>query len=154
MVQHHSSTRTLLEPALSDLEAAIEAPHVPGEMARWIATVRQALTTTLAIWEREIRPRHREAFARIRVEDLALQPRIEQLSKSDQALHDQLYEALRQATEVEQTLQQSDGQIEPSQPPDELVEQCTVMLIRFRKQERAIDTWFMEAFQRDRGVAD
>jgi hypothetical protein len=37
---------------------------------------------------------------------------------------------------------------------DHLVERGLSLVLRIRKQEAAVKTWYLEAFQRDRGVGD
>ena len=88
-------------------------------------------------------------------QDPELRPRIDQLRAEDEAI-EQRREQLAQSIG-------RGGQHVPKMEPDEekaqkytkaIIDGGTTFLIQVRKQEVAVQTWFVEAFNRDGGAVD
>lgn len=144
----------LLERATDALEDAIEQTRVPGELSEWAGGVSRALNQVYEILRHQVIPQHEADFRQILSNDIALEPRVQELTAVDEELCQQLDSALKLAATIEQTLLASDGQVEANAQADRLFEKCMLLVIRLRKQEQAVNSWFVEALQRDRGVVD
>jgi hypothetical protein len=88
-------------------------------------------------------------------EDLELLPQIERLKAED--------EAIERERERIGNMVERDAQHVPKLEPDEakaqkhvqnLIDEGLAFVMRVRKQEVALETWLVEAFNRDRGTAD
>jgi hypothetical protein len=99
-------------------------------------------------------PQHQADFKQILSNDLALEPRVQELTANDEELCQQLDSSLKLAAVIEKALLASDGQLEAGAHADRLFEKCMLLVIRLRKQEQAVASWFVEALHRDRGVVD
>lgn len=144
-----------LKSELSRFETQLETPVVPGELPVWLQAVEQALSTLIPDLRTCIDNRHRATIEEIAKQDQELLTRVEQLKSEDRAI---LQEAERQVALVSSLAEQGD-KLEPdeghvAQAVRKIVDEGLQLVIRIRKQEAAISTWFMEAFDRDSGVAD
>ena len=153
----HSTTSAdhELQDALRRLEGYLETPVVPGELEDWTQNVVAAWQEVDHRLETHIRDHHREQLSKIAEEDTEMLAHVERLRDEDVQIVDRFLELSRQverlaerAPKIEPHEQRADAAIE------QLVEQGLAWIIRVRKQEAAISTWFGEAFNRDRGVAD
>jgi hypothetical protein len=143
-----------LEKGTNALESAIEVTRVPGELGEWVTGVSRALNNIYEILTDHVLPQHQRDFAEILANDIALKPRVDELSAVDHELCQQVNTALEVAANIENILARSDGQVEAGGRADALFEQCVLLVIRLRKQESDVSSWFVEALQRDRGVVD
>ena len=144
-----------LKTALSAFETSLATPVVSGELTEWLDTVKQSWAEVLAKSHYQTKHEHPRQFEQISKQDPELLPRVEQLQAEDDAIeHDG--ETLSQI--VSRTTAHA-----PKLEPDEekaqhhtkrLVDEGMAFIVRMRKQEVAIQTWFVEAFNRDRGAGD
>jgi hypothetical protein len=141
--------------ALGAFETALETPLVPGELEAWAHAVRASAANLEPLIERRIASAHREQLAEIERTDPELIRRVEILEKEDEQICRDL-ECLR-------TLVAELDAAAPSVGPNEehlndqvsrLVDQGLAWVIRVHKQEVALRTWLVEAFERDRGAVD
>lgn len=146
--------KDLLE-ALQQFEACLETPCVPGELEQWTQTVQRSFNEVEHRLRRQIEDVHTAQFSEIGQVDPGLLARVEHLQAHDRAILDRL-ENLEQM--LNELLRQA-----PSFGPDEapLRDELTTFVnkglwfvIQARKQENAISTWLLEAFDRDRGTVD
>jgi hypothetical protein len=151
---YQSDAAQSLERATDALEAAIVQTRVPGELSEWVGGVSRALNEVYELLSHQVIPQHKADFSQILSNDLALEPRVQELSAVDEELCQQLDSALKLAATIEQALLASDGQLEANAHAERLFEKCMLLVIRVRKQEQAVNSWFVEALQRDRGVVD
>jgi hypothetical protein len=98
---------------------------------------------------------HPGQYEEISKQDPELLPRIEQLQAEDESIEQQRAQLSDSIGRV--------GQHAPKLEPDEekaqkyirtLVDQGTAFLTQVRKQEVAVQTWYVEAFNRDGGAVD
>ena len=144
-----------LHSALEALEASLEAPVVPGELESWIRTVQESWTGMAAILAIELEQRHPEQLDEIASQDDEMLPQVEKLREEDQFIMEQFEEVSR----LVQQLADRAPKIEPheqraDQAVQKLIDDGIGLIVRTRKQEAALKTWFVEAFNRDRGIAD
>jgi hypothetical protein len=141
--------------SLANLEADVETPCVPGELEGWISDIDDALQRLRPLLERQIGVIHPRQFADIGAEDEELLRRVELMRLEDASIE---VEARRLGEQI-RILKTAATNIEPDEAKlrvafDTFVEAGIAWIIRVRTQEQAIRTWFMEAFNRDRGDVD
>jgi hypothetical protein len=153
MAQTH--TQNDLKLVLAAFETSLATPIVSGELPRWIEEVQHAWEHTSAEIHDQVKHLHPRQFEQISSQDPELLPRVEQLKAEDEAI-EQDRERLNQA--VRRVSQHA-----PKMEPDEekaqkytksLVDEGMAFIARVRKQEVALQTWFVEAFNRDGGAVD
>lgn len=144
-----------LESELHEFETCLETPFVPGELERWMESVRSA-------WE-QLSPALRDRFERE-------QPELfEQIVADDPELHERVNElrehnaqVLALRSELEQRipwLHERAARVEPDEKrlDEELnrfIEDGLRFVIESRKQEVALRTWMLEAYERETGPVD
>jgi hypothetical protein len=144
-----------LKTALSAFETSLATPVVSGELAEWLDAVKQSWADLSAQTHYRAQHEHPRQFEQISKEDPELLPRVEQLQAEDEAIE------LDRAT-LSQTVSRTTAHAPKLEPDEEkalhhtkrLVDEGTAFVARVRKQEVAIQTWFVEAFNRDRGAGD
>jgi hypothetical protein len=144
-----------LKSALAAFETSLATPVISGELTEWLEAVKQAWAEVLAKSHYQAKHEHPRQFEQISKEDPELLPKVEQLQAEDTAI-EQHRETLSQI--VSRTTAHA-----PKLEPDEekaqhhtkkLIDEGMAFIARVRKQEVAIQTWFVEAFNRDRGAVD
>lgn len=141
--------------ALAEFEKCLGTPVISGELPSWMQAARQACEKVGAQLQGAAARTHEKLLSEMALEDPDLLPRIDEL----------------RATEVELTARQSDLQrhfdqlrdraeaVEPHEQKlddqiEQLIEQGLRLVIDVRRHETALTTWYLEAFDRDRGMAD
>ena len=144
-----------LRDALEAFETALATPLVSGELEAWIDQVRKTwseLSTQINHQSVQLHPRQ---YQQISSEDPELIPQVDKLKTEDQAIERDRQGLSRRVRGI--------AQHAPNIEPDEekvkrhisqLIDDGITFVGRTRKQEVAVETWFVEAFNRDRGVAD
>ena len=101
---------------------------------------------------KHLHPRHYDEIAK---QDPELLPRIDQLRAEDESIE-------QQREQLAQSIGRM-GQHVPKMEPDEekahkhtkaIIDSGTAFLTQVRKQEVAVQTWYVEAFNRDGGAVD
>jgi hypothetical protein len=144
-----------LKTALASLETRLSTPVVSGELADWMGEVQKAWADASHQIEVSLLRLHPGQYEQIAQQDQEMFPQIEKLKAEDEAI----------ASERERigNMVQRDAQHVPKLEPDEgkakkhvqnLVDEGLAFVTRVRKQEVAIETWLIEAFNRDRGGGD
>jgi uncharacterized coiled-coil DUF342 family protein len=144
-----------LKPVLTMFETSLLTPTVSGELPSWLEEVQKTWEEASAQIHYHVKHLHPRQYDEIAKQDPELLPRIEQLQAQDDAIE-------QQRAELSQTIGRI-GQHAPKLEPDEekaekyvkgLIDAGTAFLIQVRKQEVAVQTWYVEAFNRDRGAVD
>jgi hypothetical protein len=141
--------------SLGQLETQLETPVVPGELASWARRTLAALEDTCQVWQREVESAHRDLFQQIQEEDPVLEPQILHLRQKDE----QNRLELKSVQDLAAQLADSAARNEPHERllkgwVDQLTDRGLRLVISLRKQEVELTTWYAEALNRDRGVAD
>ena len=141
--------------SLSAFESQLHIPVIPGELQSWAEAAADALSTLAPLIRHQINEHHREQFRDIRSEDAGLAARIDRLEIEDKSVIAELDELQHLCDR----LCERAGQIEPDEQRvkhavNDLINKGISLVLRVRKQEMAIQTWFVEAFSRDRGKVD
>jgi len=149
-----NNSHQALETALNRFETQLETPVVPGELPAWLQSLERTLTKLNPLLYTRI-AEHQLQFDEMAKQDPGLIPRVEQLSGEDPGILAEAGQQLkmisplvRHSDKLERDVAHSANALERS------VQRGLKLVIRIRKQETAISTWYMEAFDRDRGVAD
>jgi hypothetical protein len=150
-----AATTTQLTDSLQTLEKRLETPIVPGELPSWVNQAAAALRAVERELREQIEEAHPPQYREIHRQDEGLARRVEQLEEGDCRLLELLSDVRRIADE----LRNNADEIEPDErlaadAHEALVEKGLQLVIAARTQEEAIATWFVEAFDRDRGDVD
>lgn len=141
--------------ALDRLESALETPVVPGELPDWFDRVRETCAEAGSELEIDISGPHEELFAEILAQDMALAARVEAMKENDQRLlkmHHDLSAAIEQLCDRAEAVEPHESKID--QQTTRIIDEGLAFVLEARKQEKAIEAWYVECFNRDRGVAD
>jgi hypothetical protein len=150
-----NNTDNDLRGALETFETSLATPIVSGELTVWSDHVRAAWTRLLPLVRKQLTKLHPKQYDEITGQDPELFAQIDKLKAEDAAL-DECSRGLDQTTERV-------AKLAPLVEPDErkfsehmahLQKHGTEFVARVRKQQVAVQTWYQEAFVRDRGVAD
>ncbi|REK18789.1 MAG: hypothetical protein DWQ37_03000 [Planctomycetota bacterium] len=153
--QHYSTPKPLGE-VMSLLERRLETPIVPGELSAWLASASEAFDQVEPLLRAHIEKDHAEQLKEIRNQDAELAHRVSQLREEDARILAE-FGVLRQ--ELASLAKQGEQTPVPKSGPaydaaEKMADRGLKLAVAFRKQEAAIATWFVEAFQRDRGPVD
>jgi hypothetical protein len=149
------SAENELKGALSAFETSLATPVISGELADWLDAVKKSWAAASAQVQHQARERHPQQYDEISKADPELFPRVEQLQAEDEAI-----EADR-AT-LDNLVARMSEHVPKLEPDEEKAQHHTktvtddgmAFIARVRKQEVALQTWFVEAFNRDRGSVD
>jgi hypothetical protein len=98
---------------------------------------------------------HTELLDEMSNQDPELASRIEDLKAEDSRLLEtwkQIHAELGRFCGLAKRAEPDEGKV--SEPVTQLTDQALAFVIGVRKQEAALTTWYMEAFNRDRGIGD
>ncbi len=140
---------------LTALERVLETPLVPGELAVWATTAQEAVGRLDSIVQSRFAAEHPKLLTAIEWQDMELASRIERLRDEDGAI----LQAFKHFQYEVNELAGAADSIEPREDRvhdhfEDLINDGIQLILRMRRQEVAIDNWFMEALFRDRGVND
>lgn len=138
--------------AITAFETSLNTPIVSGELDEWVAEVQKTWAEASVQIQYDTQHLHARQFQEMTKVDPELLPRVDLLKKEDVGIEQQ-WEQLKQA--ITRTAQHL-PKLEPDEEKAEkhvkqLVDEGLAFVARVRKQEVAIETWFVEAFNRDRG---
>jgi hypothetical protein len=149
------ATEDTLKSALSALETSLATPLVSGELSDWLEAITNSWKTASAALQPYLEHEHRSQLEQIGNADPEMLPRVEQLQAEDCAIE-------RDRQSFDHALSRTAAHLPKLEPDEEKAQQHVKKLIdeglafvtRVRKQEVALQTWFVEAFNRDRGAGD
>ena len=144
-----------LRGALEAFETSLATPVVSGELAVWTESVRKAwneLSTQVHYHAGHLHPRQ---YQQIAGEDPEMHACVEKLKAEDEKIEQDREALTRLTTRIAEHAPKFERDEEKIRSHTQhLIDTGIPFVARVRKQEIAIQTWFMEAFNRDRGVAD
>jgi len=142
--------------SLKNFETTLETPIVSGELRNWAETAKHACEELGEILCNDLQNKHAELFTLILKEDNEMGSRVKSLSVVDEELRSEdlvgVQRSLDLVLERASTVEPDESKV--TDQLDKSVKQALAFVIKSRTQETAISTWFMEAFNRDRGVGD
>lgn len=148
-------TKPELHDALEQFEACLESPLVPGELVAWSGSLHDACDKTTAHWLQEVETVHVAQFKEIKRQDMEMASRVDDMKAEDDAITCQIDAVCHDVTkfhERSETMEADEGRFEEIRK--ELVKKGLDLVIRIRTQQQTIRTWYLEAFDRDRGTGD
>lgn len=140
---------------LESLESSLGVPLVPGELRQWLETVQSELESTERVLRTCIDSKHSKEFQQIGSEDPGLFGRVREMEQTDQENLQRsavLLARLAKLKPLADAVGADEKQIE--KPIENVVKHGLEFVTQVRKQETVIDTWLMEAYDRDRGFGD
>ncbi len=144
-----------MKTVLTTFETSLLTPTVSGELAPWLEEVQKSWDEASVQIHYHVKHLHPRQYDEISKQDPELLPRIEQLQAEDEAIE-------QQRAQLSQSIERM-GQHVPKMEPDEekaqkhtkaIIDSGTAFLTQVRKQEVAVQTWYVEAFNRDGGAVD
>jgi len=144
-----------LRSTLATFETSLLTPTVSGELSGWLEQVQKTWDEASAQIHYHLKHLHPRQYEEISKQDAELLPRIDQLRDEDESIE-------QHRSQLSQSIGRV-GQHVPKLEPDEekaqkyvksVVDAGTAFLIQVRKQEIAVQTWYVEAFNRDGGAVD
>jgi hypothetical protein len=151
----NTATANSFENLLQHWERCFATPVVEGELESWAATLREVTDEIRMRLRQRMDETHQREFDDIEAQDPALVPRVEQLKHDDQALWEDFENMVKKIAALhDQVLEEPKETDKLHHAAQVVAERGLEMVVHIRKQETAVATWLMEAFQRDRGVAD
>ena len=144
-----------LRAALTAYETSVTTPVVSGELLDWVENVQKTWAEASNQVRRQLAELHPRQYQQIAQQDAGLLPEVEKLKAEDEAIE-------KCRSQLDHTVMRV-AQHVPGVEPDEgkadsilkmLVDDSVSFVTRVRKQEVAVQTWFVEAFNRERGGGD
>jgi chromosome segregation ATPase len=144
-----------LKTALAAFETSLLTPRVSGELVTWLEQVQKTWEEASAQVHYRLKHVHPRQYDEISKQNSELLPRTDQLRAEAGAIEDER----AQLAESIGRLAQQVPKLEPDEEAAQMciksiVDQGTAFLTQVRKQEVAVQTWYIEAFNRDCGSVD
>lgn len=155
MQASHTNADNDLKNKLEQFETCLLSPVVPGELSDWCEEVKSAWYTVVGLVHKHVRELHPQQYQEMGAEDPESLPRTEKLREDDRSLEeecDEFERALHRFVEHAPKFEPDEEKI--SKHVQTLIDAGVELLTNVRRQEAAVQTWYLEAFTRDRGVAD
>ncbi len=150
-----SNSETDLREALTSFETSVATPIVSGELPDWADKVQKSWSEVSAQVHYHVKQLHPRQYQEISNEDPALFQQVELLKAEDDAIEqerEKLTQSIaRVATHVPK-LEPDEGKA--NNHVQNLINEAMGFIMRARKQEVAVQTWYVEAFNRERGGGD
>lgn len=144
-----------LRAALTIFETSLLTPAISGELASWLEQVRKTWEEASAQVHYHLKHLHPRQYEEISKQDPELLPRIDRLRAEDGVIEEQRAQFSRAIDDLSRHASQLEPDEEKAQKHVEsMVEAGTAFLIQVRKQLVAVQTWYVEAFNRDGGAVD
>jgi hypothetical protein len=144
-----------LKLAIDKLETALVTPIVPGELAGWVDQVQNTWREAAAEIHYHVKHLHPRQFEQIAKQDPELLPRVDQMKAEDTAIEQQRDRINQMVIRVAEHAPELEPDEEKAQKyTKSLVDDGTSFIARVRKQCVALQTWYVEAFNRDHGAVD
>ena len=150
-----SNSETELRDALASFETSVATPIVSGELPDWTDKLQNAWLEASAQVHYHVKHLHPRQYQEISDEDPALFQQVELLKAEDdeierqrEKLNERVTRVAAHAPEVEPDEGKANNQLQA------LIDEALAFIMRARKQEVAVQTWYVEAFNRERGGGD
>ena len=144
-----------LKVAIDQFETNLVTPIMPGELASWAEQVHSAWTEAATQIQHHVKHLHPRQFEAIAEQDPELLPRVELLKAEDEAIEDHLASFSQAVAQTAEHASKLEPDVEKAQKHiQSLIDDGLSFLARVRKQSVAVQTWYVEAFNRDKGAVD
>jgi hypothetical protein len=145
----------VLRDALTAFETSVTTPLVSGELSDWIEKVKKTWATLSTQITEQLNNFHPQQYQEISEADAALFRQVELLKAEDEAIaqdREKLNQTMSRMAEHLPKMEPDEAKAQPH--VQNLMDQSIALVARVRKQEVAVQTWFAEAFNRERGGGD
>jgi len=143
-----------LTAALTGFETALVTPLVSGELLDWSGAVGKAWEELQAAW-REHPQRHESQYTEMSEVDQEIFRHVERLRNEDNAITAEIVAVDAEISRLDRKTPAAErDHLRAEESRQKVVDQGIALVVRIRKQEIALKTWFVEAFNRDRGSVD
>jgi hypothetical protein len=152
---NRSTPESELRAALGSFETSITTPLVSGELADWVEKAMRAWREASSQIHFQTRHAHPRQYEEISEADPALFQRVELLRAEDEAIEvdrDKLHQSMARMAHHVPQVEPDEAKAQPF--INTVTDQAILFIARVRKQEVAVQTWFAEAFNRERGGGD
>jgi uncharacterized protein (DUF3084 family) len=144
-----------LKVAIDNFETNLVTPIMPGELAGWVDQLQKAWKEAAAQIHYHAKHLHPRQFEEIAKQDPELLPRVELLKAEDTAIEEQRDKINQAVTRVAEHAPKLEPNEEKAQKyTTSLIDDAMGFVARVRKQCVAVQTWYVEAFNRDHGAVD
>ena len=155
MQSAHTNADNELKNTLEQFETCLLSPVVPGELSDWCDEVKSAWAEAVDRVRNQVHELHPQQYQEMGAEDPESLPRTEKLEEDDRSLEehcDEFDRTLHRFVEHAPKFEPDEEKV--AQHAQTLIDAGVELLTNIRRQEAAVQTWYIEAFTRDRGVAD
>jgi hypothetical protein len=151
--EHHGDDD--FRSTLERFEHSLVTPVVPGELPAWLEAAHSSCKEIGEPLRHVVEEAHPDLLREIARQDIELTPRIEELKTKDEAMIAEWNTLCRALDELRQRADRTEpNEAKLDAQVERLREKCLHFVIEARKQDAALATWLVEAFNRDRGIAD
>jgi uncharacterized protein (UPF0335 family) len=155
MSMSESNPEQALREALAAFETSITTPVISGELFDWIEKVERSWTEVSQQIDEQLKELHPKQFDEIAEADAALLRQVELMRAEDECIADEQASLNQTVARMREHLPKFEPDEAKAQPHIEKIQAVGVAFVaRVRKQEVAVQTWFAEAFNRERGGGD
>jgi seryl-tRNA synthetase len=144
-----------LKAALTTFETSLLAPTISGELTPWLDEVQKAWNEASAQIHFHVKHLHPRQYDEISKQDPELLSRVEQMQAEDAAIEQQRAQLSLSIGRVAEHAPKMEPDEEKSQKYTKaIIDAGTALVMQVRKQDVAVQTWYVEAFNRDGGAVD
>jgi hypothetical protein len=150
-----TNLQTPLRESLDKLEVALTTPIIAGELADWLLELRTLWEDASAQLHAALERDHPRQHQQISKEDQEMFATVEKLQAEDAAIAEEsecFGRLLARVAEHAPKFERDEEKIRSH--TDALLNTGLALVVRIKKQEVALQTWFIESFTRDRGTGD
>jgi hypothetical protein len=141
--------------ALAAFETSVTSPVVSGDLVDWTEKVAKSWSEASTCIHFQLKHSHPRQFEEIANADAALLRQVELLRSEDEAIESEREKLSQTVSRIAQHIPKMEPDEAKAQPHIQaLMDQAVTFVSRLRKQEVALQTWFAEAFNRERGGGD
>jgi len=151
-----AESATRFRDALQKLEKALATPAIEGELAEWGRAVQEAWDEAAACIRASVDVAHRKQMKEIAETDPEMFKRVEEIDKEDNEIRRLLHNFDNDVPRVTRALPiaEKDPAARVNEEQAKLVNEGLAFVSRVRKQDVVVQTWLLEAFNRERGAGD
>jgi hypothetical protein len=144
-----------LKAALDTFERSLISPIISGDMVGWFEEVEESWREAASQIHFQTKHLHPRRYEEIAQQDSELLPRIDLLKAEDGAIEAEREKFNQGVSRLAEHIPKLEPDEEKAQKyTNTLSDEGVAFIARIRKQAVAVQTWYIEAFNRDRGAVD
>jgi hypothetical protein len=150
-----TASEAAFKTALDAFDRSLVRPIISGELPAWVLEVQETWREAAGQIYYQIKQSHPRQYEEIAQQDPELLPRVDLLKREDAAIEEQCEKINESVVRVAEHIPKLEPDEEKAQKYTKaLVDDGLAFTVRIRKQVVAVQTWYIEAFNRDRGAVD